>query len=484
MEKEASILRRVHLELAPGFKSTGGVIRVGDNVSEGVWKMIADEGFELDFASPKELQLDIASSEPLALFAFSKYDLPLGGDEKKAVSHCEDTLLGWYSVGREHWGCWRAARRITSPVHQAVIKRTVMTKPLDLGKPLSFHQAAERVHRINSRAGKWTAKVYNRWLGKTPAELAKHRGLRWEKHQVTKARRHSFLEMDMYISDTNSSQVNATQEALLEAEDEKFYLSGLEEARKKLPASVDWREASNGKDYLEPVMDQGACGSCWAASGMRMITARHKIKQDNPDALPFSITFPLYCSEFNQGCEGGYGYLIGKWSSEVGLVPATCARYTPNGKTCAVNNTCIEELKGQPRWRTTKTRYLGGRQRMATEAMLMEELHERGPIVVGLSGGDIGDDFMFYSGGVYTGESIPPKDKSGGHAVALVGYGTEDGEDYWMVQNSWGADWGEDGYVRMSRKVIKFRTGEVADVVRDEQDGRQVDAVAKMAQSL
>ena len=45
------------------------------------------------------------------------------------------------------------------------------------------------------------------------------------------------------------------------------------------------------------------------------------------------------------------------------------------------------------------------------------------------------------------------------------------------MQNSWGPDWGEDGYVRLSREKIKFRTGEIADVVPDEQKGRQVDQV-------
>lgn len=214
-----------------------------------------------------------------------------------------------------------------------------------------------------------------------------------------------------------------------------------------------------------------------------MLTARHKIAQNKPDVLPWSISFPLYCSEYNQGCEGGYGYLLSRWSEQVGLLPATCATYSDHGSKCSVNATCVADLKksGEPRWRASASRYLGGRQDLVTEALLLREVHERGPVIVSLSGAQIGDDFMFYAGGVYTGEETPPKDASGGHAVTLVGYGEEDNTPYWIVQNSWGADWGEDGYVRMARKNIRFKSGEVADVIVDEQNGQQVDRVVAAA---
>lgn len=275
-----------------------------------------------------------------------------------------------------------------------------------------------------------------------------------------------------------SANATLSEEAMLEEADDQQYLQGLADIEKSLPKALDWTDARGGQTFLEPVANQGACGSCWAVAGMRMITARHKIATGNPEAVPFSISFPLYCSEFNQGCEGGYGYLIGKWSKDVGLIPATCATYTDSGSKCSVNATCMQQVRasGEQRWRTDNPRYLGGRQRLATEAMLLKELHQ-GPIIVGLSGEHIGDDFMYYAGGIYTGEEIPPADKSGGHAVLLVGYGEEDGEKYWLVQNSWGEDWGEDGYVRLSRKTIQFRTGEVADVVKDEQNGTQVDRI-------
>lgn len=483
---------------APEKLSTGGKTLMGNGAANGTWMMIADEGFEISFASDV---LDVsstavpkvsaqASHAALKLFAFSHYEIqaPKNGAvsalsmkdiESRSVSKCGETILGWYSLGRERWGCWRGKKLGEKPA--PTVMEPVAAKTKHKAKPLSFAAMNERVERINAREVPWKARVYDRWLGKTPAQLAEHRGVRWQKHKMESV---SFLALRRTSNTTSAA-------ALLNAEHEAFvtkhYSEGADDALKSLPKSVDWRDAKNSQNFLEPVADQGACGSCWAVSGMRMLTARHKIAQNKPDVLPWSISFPLYCSEYNQGCEGGYGYLLGRWSEEVGLLPATCATYKDSGTKCAVNATCVDALRksGEPRWRATASRYLGGRQDLVTEALLLQELHERGPVIVSLSGAQIGDDFMFYSGGVYTGEEFKPEDASGGHAVTLVGYGEEKGQPpYWIVQNSWGADWGEDGYVRMARKSIRFKSGEVADVIVDDQKGAQVDRVVAGAAKI
>jgi cathepsin C len=253
----------------------------------------------------------------------------------------------------------------------------------------------------------------------------------------------------------------------------------------KLPETFDWSNASGGIDWLEPVMDQGDCGSCYAASTMRMISTRHKIAMNDPDTIPFSINMPLHCGEYNQGCKGGYGSLIAKWGEDVGLVPATCMRYDTHGS-CKLE--CdLAKLEGK-RYRVANHRLIGGWYGNSSEKAMMEEIYNNGPIVVSF---EPAEDFMFYSDGIYrtvveknshaaalvAEDRVTQPWKKVDHAVLAVGWGVEDGKKYWRVQNSWGPDWGEDGFFRMARGEDESgieSIPEAADVVEDEQNGKRV----------
>merc|ERR1740130_2237561 len=221
-----------------------------------------------------------------------------------------------------------------------------------------------------------------------------------------------------------------------------------------IPKSWDWADV-HGMNYLEPVMDQADCGSCYAASSVRMLTARHKIRTNNTNAIPWSISFPLHCSEYNQGCKGGFGFLLSKWSEDVGLLPATCLPYNTSG---SCESRC-DPKSLKKRYRAANHHMVGGWYGSSSSVPMMLELHKNGPLVVSF---EPSDDFMMYSGGIFsqTELAIPaPMIRSHtewlkvDHAVLLVGWGEEMGQKYWLVQNSWGTDWGEGGYFRIARDI-------------------------------
>ncbi|GFV53832.1 cathepsin L [Trichonephila clavipes] len=81
------------------------------------------------------------------------------------------------------------------------------------------------------------------------------------------------------------------------------------------------------------------------------------------------------------------------------------------------------------------------------EEELFKAVATVGPVSVGINAGGYG--FMNYESGIYEVDECNPKTLN--HGVLVVGYGSEDGKDYWIVKNSWGPDWGEDGYIRMAR---------------------------------
>jgi len=217
-----------------------------------------------------------------------------------------------------------------------------------------------------------------------------------------------------------------------------------------LPNEWDWSEHG----VLDDVINQGDCGSCYTVSTVRMLSARNRIKQGNPNLDPFSISFPLHCAEYNQGCDGGYAFLQSKWSEDVGLVPARCMPYDTRGS-CDANSKAVAECAASSggRYKATNHRYVGGYYGGSDEEEMMKELVHNGPVVVSF---EPKDDFMYYNSGIYTsadGDRIHQEWERVDHAVLLVGYGEdkESNKKYWKVQNSWGKDWGENGFFRILR---------------------------------
>ncbi|KAL2454831.1 Cysteine proteinase RD21a [Abeliophyllum distichum] len=199
-----------------------------------------------------------------------------------------------------------------------------------------------------------------------------------------------------------------------------------------LPDSIDWRE----KGAVNPIKDQGSCGSCWAFSTIASVEGINQIKTG--ELLSLSEQELVDCDRsYNEGCDGGlmdyaFEFIIKNGGIDTEKdYPYTgydgrCDQYRKNAKVVSING--YEDV----------TPY--------NEKALQKAVANQ-PVSIAMDGSDV--DFQFYESGIFTGKCGTDLD----HGVNAVGYGSENGTDYWIIRNSWGESWGEKGYIRIQRNV-------------------------------
>ncbi len=232
----------------------------------------------------------------------------------------------------------------------------------------------------------------------------------------------------------------------------------------ELPARLDWRD--NNGDWVTSVKNQGACGSCWDFSAAAQVEAWWQIHHANPDTnIDVSEQYVLSCADAGS-CAGGMVEAALTFYRENGVVLESCMPYQADD-TIDCSSACADSdrnIVAIPGWGY-----------VTLEEPTVDNIKQavyRHPVSASYT---VFEDFQYYDGGVY--EHVWG-DVVGGHAILIVGW--DDAEQCWIVKNSWGPRWGEDGYFRIKwgdsgiGKNVPFiydnLTGEALDLSTDALD--------------
>jgi C1A family cysteine protease len=220
--------------------------------------------------------------------------------------------------------------------------------------------------------------------------------------------------------------------------------SSVDDTSSEYTIIIDWRN-KDGMNFMTSVKNQGNCGSCWAFASSAVAEAQAKINANNPNLnVDLSEQDLVSCYLPNtysaDGCNGAttsqIKNLLSNYLQSTGEASENCLVYQASGSiSCSAK--CSD-------WQNNAVKTLGYTNIPLNNIEAIKNyLETKGPIVTAMN---VYRDLYSYSSGIY---QHTTNQLEGGHAVAIVGYGEYNGKTFWIVKNSWGADWGEQGYFRI-----------------------------------
>ncbi|KAL3628195.1 hypothetical protein CASFOL_027241 [Castilleja foliolosa] len=255
----------------------------------------------------------------------------------------------------------------------------------------------------------------------------------WERDNQHKLALNQFSDMKMdEFNKWTLSNINDDQ--LYEGENQTTPFM-YENVKTVLPRSRDWRK----KGAVTPVKQQFGCESCWAFAAVAAVEGINSIRTKTLVSLLEQEL--VDCDQTNRGCEPGYYRRAFEFIRKNGIATDTEYPYTGKKGQCAYENIVEAAAAGVVT--------IDGYENVPKNnerALLRAVAHQ--PVTATIAAGTL--DFSHHRKGIFKGECGTEMN----HAVTIVGYGkTSCGTKYWIAKNSWGSNWGENGYIRLLRGV-------------------------------
>lgn len=259
-------------------------------------------------------------------------------------------------------------------------------------------------------------------------------------HEYKSTRLGAFVDLDKYLSQMSQrANVQHSEERITNENDTISRPSAL----RPLTASngVDWL----AQGFMSPVKNQLTCGSCWAFAAAGVIESLYVMKFGA--VKDFSEQSLIDCdsnragqstSLMNYGCTGGWPEAAFDYIKYNGIVEEMFYPYR-NSDRSSCDQSRLNHLKVK----------ISGWSNVASgdEYSLANAVSTYGPVAIGVDASEW--KFAHYKSGIYNSNECSSQDVN--HAVIVAGYGTENGQDYWIIKNSWGSNWGMGGYMKLAR---------------------------------
>jgi len=210
--------------------------------------------------------------------------------------------------------------------------------------------------------------------------------------------------------------------------------AGIIELDQPLADQLNWCD----KGACTPVKNQGSCGSCWSFAGTESIESdifveTGKLPVLSPQEFVDCAPNPDHCGGTG-GCEGSTADLLFQYAAGTGIASESDYRYTGRDGSCKIKTTKIT---------ATIDNFI--KVTSNNDSALMAAVNKQ-PIAVNVAA----MSWSFYHSGIVDFNS---NNLDLDHVVQLVGYGTENGKNYWLVRNSWGSSWGLKGFIKLARST-------------------------------